>query len=95
MKSYKLTTLALMLSIGIAGAAYAQDTMPAPKDSMAKPAMGDSMAKPAMGDSMASKDSMGMKPHKKMAMKSGAMKHDAMKGDAMKSDSTKSDSMAH
>ena len=86
MNNYRLTTLALMFATSISGAAYAQDTMSAPKDSMAKP---------AMGDSMASKDAMGTKPHKKMAMKSGAMKHDAMKDDFMKSDSMKSGSMAH
>jgi pentapeptide MXKDX repeat protein len=90
MNSFKLTSFALMFASGIAGAAYAQDAMSTSKDSMAKP---------AMTDGMASKDSMGMKSHKKMAMKSGGMKHDAMKGDAMKSqsksDSMKPDSMAH
>ena len=86
MNNYKLMTLAMMFAASISGAAYAEDAMSAPKDSMAKP---------AMGDSMASKDAMGTKPHKKMAMKSGAMKHDAMKDNSMKSDSMKSDSMAH
>ena len=90
MNSFRLMSFALMFASSVTGAAYAQDAMSTSKDSMAKP---------AMTDAMGSNDSMGMKPHKKMAMKSGSMKHDAMKGDAMKSesksDSMKPDSMAH
>jgi pentapeptide MXKDX repeat protein len=76
MIGYKTMALAVILTTGIAGTAYAQG-MAAPKDTMSAPA-GSSMAAPS--GSMAMTKPMA---HKKKAMKPDAMKSNAMKPDSM------------
>ena len=75
MKIFKSAALAVIVTTGLVGAAFAQG-MAAPKPMMAAPAKTDSMTAPKDGMAMA----------KPMAHKK-PMKHDGMKHDSMKSGS--------